>query len=64
LAKGDRSKWQYYLDMPVVEFLNAVSFDNEQHRARRERLERAAQDAKNAKDGQVYMIALLQELLF
>jgi hypothetical protein len=49
--------------MPLVEFLNAVSFQTEKDRARTERLNTAAQSAKSAKDSTVYKIALLQEML-
>jgi hypothetical protein len=63
LAGGDRTKYDFYFDMPIVEFLNAYAFENEKVRARTERLNQAAGDAKRAKDGNVYVIALLSELL-
>jgi len=63
MASGDRSKWDFFLHMGLVEFLNAVSFHNEKQRARTERLNAAAQGAKSAKDSSVYQIALLQELI-
>jgi len=49
--------------MSVVEFLNAYSLENEKARQRSERLNQAASDAKRAKDGNVYVIALLSEIL-
>jgi hypothetical protein len=49
--------------MSLIEFLNAVSFNNEKQRARAERLNQAAQSAKSSKDSMVYKIALLQEML-
>ncbi len=45
--------------MPIVEFLNAVSFYNEQHRAKTEKL----REAKQTKDWHVYTAAMLEELL-
>ena len=63
IAGGDRTKWDFFLNMPLVEFLNAVSFQTEKDRARTERLNTAAQSAKSAKDSTVYKIALLQEML-
>jgi gentisate 1,2-dioxygenase len=63
MAGGDRTKWQIFLDMPLVEFLNAVSFHNEKQRTKAERLQQAAQAAKSAKDNNVYLIALLQEMV-
>jgi hypothetical protein len=63
MAVGDRTKWDFFLNMTIVEFLNAVSFHNEKKRAQTERLNAAAQGAKSAKDSSVYQIALLQELI-
>lgn len=63
IANNDRTKWDYFLNMSLIEFLNAVSFHNEKQRARAERLNQAAQSAKSSKDSSVYKIALLQELL-
>ena len=63
IANNDRTKWDYFLNMTLIEFLNAVSFHNEKQRARAERLNQAAQSAKSSKDSSVYKIALLQELL-
>lgn len=63
MADGDRTKWDFFLSMGLVEFLNAVSFHNEKQRARTERLNAAAQRARTAKDSSVYQIALLQELI-
>ena len=63
IANQDRTKWDYFLNMSLIEFLNAVSFHNEKQRARAERLNKAAQSAKSSKDSSVYKIALLQELL-
>jgi hypothetical protein len=63
MAGGDRTKWQYFLDMTLVEFLNAVSFHNEKQRTKAERLQKAAQEAKSSKDNNVYLIALLQEMV-
>ena len=63
MAGGDRTKWNFFLNMTLVEFLNAVSFYNEKKRAQTERLNTAAQGAKSAKDSSVYQIALLQELI-
>lgn len=63
IAGGDRTKWDFFLNMPLVEFLNAVSFQIEKDRARTERLNTAAQSAKSAKDSTVYKIALMQEML-
>lgn len=63
MAGGDRTKWEFFLNMTIIEFLNAVSFHNEKKRAQNERLNAAAQGAKSAKDSSVYQIALLQELI-
>ena len=63
MANGDRTKWDFFLQMTLIEFLNAVSFHNEKKRAQTERLNAAAQAAKSAKDSSVYQIALLQELI-
>ena len=63
IAKQDRTKWDYFLNMSLIEFLNAVSFHNEKQRARAERLNQAAQSAKSSKDSMVYKIALLQEMI-
>ena len=63
MAGGDRTKWDFFLQMSLVEFLNAVSFYNEKQRAKTERLNAAAQGARSAKDSSVYQIALLQEMI-
>lgn len=63
LAGGDRTKYDYFFEMSVVEFLNAYSLKNEEARQRSERLNQAANDAKRAKDSNVYVIALLSEML-
>ena len=63
LAGGDRTKYAHYFNMGIIEFLNACSFEHEKGRARGERLNQAANDAKRAKDTNVYIVALLQEIL-
>jgi hypothetical protein len=63
LARGDRAKYDYFLKMGIIEFLNSCSFEHERGRARGERLNQASSDAKRAKDINVYVVALLQELL-
>lgn len=42
LAHGDRTKWEYFFDMPVVEFLNTYSFSIARKRELASQLEAAA----------------------
>lgn len=37
MANNDRSKWDYYFDMNVIEFLNTIAFHKD--RAEQERIE-------------------------
>lgn len=39
LAHGDRTKWEYFLKMPVIEFLNAVAFQKDKVKQRTELIE-------------------------
>jgi hypothetical protein len=42
LAHGDRTKWDFFFDMPVVEFLNTYSFNLARKKELGEQLDTAA----------------------
>lgn len=58
LAGGDRSKWDFYLDMLLIEFFNTVAFYSDKWRQRDERLGRAAKQG-----AQVFTASALSELV-
>lgn len=58
MAGGDRSKWDYFLNMQLVEWLNTVAFFTDKWRQRDERLGRAAKQG-----AQVFTASALSELV-
>lgn len=58
MAQKDRTKWDFFLQMPLIEFLNALAFYKQQSKERLKRLELAS-----AKGYQNYVIACLNELI-
>ena len=58
MAGGDRSKWGYFLNMQLIEWLNTVAFCTDKWRQRDERLGRSAKQG-----AQVFTAAALSELL-
>lgn len=58
MAKKDRTQWEFFLDMPLIEFFNTVAYYKAQTQERNKRLEQAA-----GKGFQPYVIAVLNEML-
>ena len=58
IVKGDRTKWEFILMMPLIEFLNAMAFYKAKTKERQKRLEDAA-----AKGFNPYIVACLNEML-
>ena len=58
IVKGDRTKWDFILDMPLIEFLNAMAFYKAKTKERQKRLEDAAGKGFNP-----YIVACLNEML-
>jgi hypothetical protein len=58
IVKGDRTKWDTILQMPLIEFLNTISFYKTKTKERQKRLEDSA-----AKGFQSYVVACLNEML-
>lgn len=58
IVKGDRTKWDFILDMSLIEFLNAMAFYKAKTKERQKRLEDAASKGFNP-----YIVACLNEML-
>ena len=58
IVKGDRTKWDFILMMPLIEFLNAMAFYKAKTKERQKRLEDAAGKGFNP-----YIVACLNEML-
>ena len=58
MANRDRTKWEFFLDMPLIEFFNAIAYHKAQTQERNKRLEQSAN-----KGFQPYVIAVLNEML-
>lgn len=58
IVKGDRTKWDFILDMSLIEFLNAMAFYKAKTKERQKRLEDAASKGFNS-----YIVACLNEML-
>ena len=58
LCRGDRTKWDYFLQMGLIEFLNTVAFYKSTKKEQSKRLEQAAN-----KGYQTYIVAVLNEML-
>lgn len=58
IVKGDRTKWDNILKMPVIEFLNTIAFYKQKTKERQKRIELAASKGFNA-----YVVAVLHEML-
>ena len=58
MANRDRTKWQFFLDMSLIEFFNAIAYYKAQTQERNKRLEQSAN-----KGFQNYVIAVLNEML-
>ena len=58
MANRDRTKWQFFLDMSLIEFFNAIAYYKAQTQERNKRLEQSAN-----KGFQPYVIAVLNEML-
>lgn len=55
LADKDRTKWDYFLNMNVIEFLNAVAYDVDRRKDKARRIEQAIK----GKDVQGAILAIL-----
>jgi hypothetical protein len=58
IVKGDRTKWDTILQMPLIEFLNTIAFYKAKTKERQKRLEQSATKGFNA-----YVVACLNEML-
>jgi hypothetical protein len=58
MSHRDRTKWQFFLDMSLIEFFNAIAFYKAQTQERNKRLEQSANKGFNQ-----YVIACLNEML-
>lgn len=58
MANRDRTKWEFFLDMSLIEFFNAVAYYKAQTQERNKRLEQSAN-----KGFQPYVVAVLNEML-
>lgn len=58
MANKDRTKWDFFLNMRLIEFLNAVAFYKQQSKEKMKRLEQAS-----AKGYENYVVACLNELV-
>jgi hypothetical protein len=58
IVKGDRTKWDSILQMPLIEFLNTIAFYKAKGKERQKRLEQSAAKGFNA-----YVVACLNEML-
>lgn len=58
MANKDRTKWDFFLQMPLIEFLNAMAFYKQQSKEKLKRLDQAS-----AKGFETYVIACLNEML-
>ena len=58
IVKGDRTKWDAILTMPLIEFLNTIAFFKAKVKERDKRIEQAAAKGFNA-----YVVACLHEML-
>ena len=58
IVKGDRTKWDFILEMPLIEFLNSMAFYKAKTKERQKRLEDAAGKGFNP-----YIVACLNEMI-
>jgi hypothetical protein len=58
MANKDRTKWDFFLYMPLVEFLNAMAFYKQQSKEKLKRLDQAS-----TKGFETYVIACLNEMI-
>jgi len=58
IVKGDRTKWDFILNMPLIEFLNSMAFYKAKTKERQKRLEDAAGKGFNP-----YIVACLNEMI-
>lgn len=58
MANRDRTKWEFFLEMSLIEFFNAIAYYKAQTQERNKRLEQSAN-----KGFQPYVIAVLNEML-
>ena len=58
MCRNDRSMWDFYLNMGLIEFLNTIAFFKVIKKDQNKRLEQAAN-----KGYQSYIVAALNELL-
>ncbi len=58
IVKGDRTKWDAILEMPLIEFLNSIAFFKQKTKDRQHRIEQASSKGFNS-----YVVACLHELL-
>ena len=58
IVKGDRTKWDFILMMPLIEFLNAMACYKAKTKERQKRLEDAAGKGFNP-----YIVACLNEMI-
>ena len=58
LCRGDRTKWDYFLQMGLIEFLNTLAFHTTIKKEQQKRLEKAAGQGFEA-----YVCACLNEII-
>lgn len=58
MCRGNRTQWQFYLDMSLIEFFNTIAFYKAKTSERNKRLESAS-----AKGFNPYVVACLNEML-
>ena len=63
LARGNYLLHAQYYDMPITEYLNFLAFDLMKKKEREETLEKALNMAKSSKSPDVYLIAVVKEIL-
>jgi hypothetical protein len=59
LAQGDRTKWDYFFNMPIIEFLNTYSFRMARKRELANELEQAANQGAHSA-----IVRALNQILF
>ena len=58
LAKGDRSKWEYYLDMNLIEFFNTLAFQKDKQGDRGEFINKMVK-GKTAEEANVILLSYI-----
>ena len=58
LAKGDRSKWEYYLNMNLIEFFNTLAFQKDKQEDRGEFINKLVK-GKTAEEANVILLSYI-----